>query len=53
MRQTGYGASPSATKDITTSSSTEGKQVRRDSVRQPFESETLANGTGVVHAGNQ
>jgi hypothetical protein len=36
MRWRGYDASPSATKDITTSSSNEGKQVRIDSVRQPF-----------------
>jgi hypothetical protein len=52
MRQRGYGASPSATKDITASSSTEGKQVCRDSVRQPFVPETLGNGTGAVHTGN-
>jgi hypothetical protein len=52
MRQRGYGASPSATKDIATSSSSEGKQVRRDSVRQPVVPETLRNGTGAVHTGN-
>jgi hypothetical protein len=49
MRQRGYGASPSATEDITTSSSNEGKQVRRDSVRQPFIPEAVAHGTGAVH----
>jgi hypothetical protein len=52
MRQRGYSASPSATKDIITSSSNEGKQVRRDSVRQPFVPGTLGNGTGAVHTGN-
>jgi hypothetical protein len=52
MRQRGYGAPPSATKDITTSLSSEGKQVRRNSVRQPFVPETLGNGTGAVHTGN-
>jgi hypothetical protein len=51
MIQRGYGAPPSATKDISTSSSTESKQVRRDSVRQPFVPESHAHGTGAVHAG--
>jgi hypothetical protein len=51
MRQRGYGAPPSATKDITTSSSREGKQVRRDSVRQPFVPEPHAHGMGAVHSG--
>jgi hypothetical protein len=52
MRQRGYGASPSATKNITTSSSTEGKQVRRDSVQQPFVPEPHAHGMGAVRTGN-
>jgi hypothetical protein len=52
MRQRGYGASPSARKDITTSSSNEGKQVCKDSVRQPFIPKTLGNWTGTVPTGN-
>jgi hypothetical protein len=53
MRQRGYGASPSATNDITTSSSTDGnKQVRRDSVRQPFVPEPHAHGMGAVRTGD-
>jgi hypothetical protein len=51
MRPRGYGAPPSATKDITASSSQEGKQVRKDSVRQPYIPESLAHGTGAVHSG--
>jgi hypothetical protein len=41
MRQRGYGAPPSATKDITTSSSSEGKQVRRDSVHHSYLNDML------------
>jgi hypothetical protein len=52
MRQRKCGAPPSAKKDTSsTSSSQEGRQVRRDSVRQPFVPEPVANGTGAVHAG--
>jgi hypothetical protein len=51
MRKRGPGAPPSATKDITTSSSMDGRAVRRDSIRQPFPSPPGRNGTGAVHAG--
>ena len=45
MRKRGYGATPKATKDITTSSSVDGRKVRSDSVRQPFTSPTVQTGT--------
>ena len=44
------GASPGATKDITTSSSQEGRKVRSDSVRQPY-IQQHAHGTGAVRLG--
>ncbi|OEU05936.1 hypothetical protein FRACYDRAFT_257320 [Fragilariopsis cylindrus CCMP1102] len=40
MRKRGSGAPPKATKDITTSSSVDGRKIRSDSVRQPFTSPT-------------
>ncbi|OEU11447.1 hypothetical protein FRACYDRAFT_245186 [Fragilariopsis cylindrus CCMP1102] len=40
MRKRGSGAPPKATKDISTSSSVDGRKVRSDSVRQPFTSPT-------------
>ena len=40
LRKRGYGVSLKATKDITTSSSVDGRKVRSDSVRQPFTSPT-------------
>jgi hypothetical protein len=44
-------APPSTTtKDISTSSSTEGRKVRTDSIQEPFASTTSAHGTGAVHA---
>jgi hypothetical protein len=51
MRKRGYGAPPSATKDISTSSSSDGRAVRKDSGRQPLNSPPAANGTGAVHTG--
>ena len=51
MRHRGCPAPPSATKDITTSSSQEGRKVRTDSIRQPFVPEH-ANGTGAVQISN-
>jgi hypothetical protein len=51
MRKRGYGAPPSATKDISTSSSPDGRAVRKDSGRQPFNSPPSAQGTGAVHTG--
>jgi hypothetical protein len=50
MRKRKCGPPPSGTKGITTSSSTEGKKVRTDSIQQPFASPTAAHGTGAVHA---
>jgi len=44
-----FGARPSATKDITTSTSVDGRSIRSDSVIQPFSSPG-ANGTGGTHA---
>jgi hypothetical protein len=52
MRQRGYGAPPSATKDISTSSSGEGRSIQSDSNRQPFETQPGPNGTGAVHIGS-
>jgi hypothetical protein len=51
MRKRGYGAPPSATKDISTSYSPDGRAVRKDSGRQPFNSPPAAHGTGAVHIG--
>jgi hypothetical protein len=51
MRKRGPGAPPSATKDITTSSSMDGRAIRKDSIRRPFPSPVAAHGTGAVHAG--
>ena len=50
MRQRKCGPPPSATKDITTSSSQEGRKVRTDSVRQSYIPDVGAHGTGAVHA---
>jgi hypothetical protein len=52
MRQRGYGAPPSATKDISTSSSGEGRSIRSDSNRQPFETQPDPHGTGALHTGS-
>jgi hypothetical protein len=49
MRQRRYGAPPSATKDITTSSSGEGRSIQSDSNRQPFETQPGPHGTGALH----
>jgi hypothetical protein len=51
MRKVGYGRSPSATKNITSSSSPDGRTVRKDSVRQPYIPDPLAHDLGAVHAG--
>jgi hypothetical protein len=45
------GAPPSATKDIRSSTSTDGRSVRKDLGRQPLESPPAARGTGGTHAG--
>jgi hypothetical protein len=49
MRQRGYGAPPSATKDISTFSSGEGRSIRSDSNCQPFETPPGPHGTGWIH----
>jgi hypothetical protein len=51
MRQREYGAPPSARKDITTSSSGEGRSIRSDLNRQPFETPPGPHGTGALHTG--
>jgi hypothetical protein len=52
MRQRGYGAPTSATKVITTSSSGEGRSIRSDSDRQPFETHPGPYATGALHSGS-
>jgi hypothetical protein len=51
MRQRGTRAPPSATKNLETTSSGEGRSVRSDKFTQPFETPPGAHGTGAVHAG--
>jgi hypothetical protein len=53
MRKRGYGAPPSVTKDISTSSSPDGRAVRKDPGQQPFNSPPAAHGTGAVHTGRR
>ena len=45
MRQRDRGAPPSATKNLASSCSGDGRKVRSDSVRQPFTSPTVQTGT--------
>jgi hypothetical protein len=49
-REQGYGAPPSATKDISSTSSGEGRRIRSDSSRPAFWSPTT-HGTGAVQSG--
>jgi hypothetical protein len=49
MRQRGYGAPPSATKDITTSSSGEGRTIQSDPDCQPFDTPPGPHGTRGIH----
>ena len=51
IRQQSYGAAPSATKDLTTTSSGDGRAIRSDAKNQPFTSPTASHGTGATHAG--
>jgi hypothetical protein len=51
MRKRGTGAPPNPTKDITTSSSVDGRAIRKDSKQQNFPSPPPAHGTGGVHTG--
>jgi hypothetical protein len=51
IRQRSYGAPPSATKDITSTTCSDGRKIRSDSARQGFILPTAANGTGAVLAG--
>jgi hypothetical protein len=50
MRQRDYGAPPSATKNLESSTFGEGRRVRCDSKFQPWISQA-AHGTGAVHSG--
>jgi hypothetical protein len=50
IRQYSYGAAPSATKDLTTTSSGDGRAIRSDAKNQPFTSPTATHGTGATHA---
>ena len=52
MRRRGYGPPPNATKDISSSTSSDGRTIRKDSKKQRFSSApAAAHGTGAVHAG--
>jgi hypothetical protein len=51
MRQKGYGAPRSATKDITTTSSGESRSIGSDTNHQPFETRPGPHGTGALHIG--
>jgi hypothetical protein len=51
MWQRGYGAPPCPTKDIRTTTCTDGRKVHSDSVKQPPPSLPAAHGTGAIHAG--
>ena len=51
IRQRSYGAPPSATKDITSTTCSDGRKIRSDSARQGFISPTNAHGTGAIAAG--
>jgi hypothetical protein len=50
IRQYSYGAAPSATKDLTTTSSGDGRAIRSDAKNQPFTSPAASHGTGATHA---
>ena len=51
IRQQSYGAPPSATKDLTSTSSGDGRAIRSDAKNQPFTSPTASHGSGATHAG--
>jgi hypothetical protein len=51
IRQRSYGAPSSITKDLTSSTLTDGRAIRSDAKNQPFTSPTAGNGTGGTHAG--
>jgi hypothetical protein len=51
IRQRGPGVPPSATKDITSTTSGDGRKVRSDSARQGFISPTNAHGSGAIAPG--
>jgi hypothetical protein len=51
MWQRGYGCPTCPTKDIITTTCTDGRKFRSDSVKQPPPPATAAHGTGAVHAG--
>jgi hypothetical protein len=51
IRQRSYGPPPSVTKDLSSSTSSDGRAIRSDAKNQPFTSPTPAHGTGATHAG--
>jgi hypothetical protein len=51
IRQRSYGVSPSATKDLTSTTSTDGRKKRADAKDQPFSPAPGPHGTGAVQAG--
>jgi hypothetical protein len=51
IRQRSYSAPPSVTKDLTSTSSGDGRAIRSDAKNQPFASPIPAHGTGGQHAG--
>ena len=51
IRQRSYGVSPSATKDLTSTTSTDGRKKRADAKDQPFSPAPGSHGSGAVQAG--
>jgi hypothetical protein len=51
MRQRLPGCPPSATKDLTSTVSGDGRATRADANNQPFASPPPSHGTGAIHAG--
>jgi hypothetical protein len=50
IRQRSYDAPPSLTKDLISSTSSDGRAIGSDAKNQPFTSPTPANGSGATHA---
>jgi hypothetical protein len=51
MRQRGYGAPSNPTKDISSSTSSDGRSIRKDSKKQRFVGPAAAHGTSGMHTG--
>jgi hypothetical protein len=51
IRQRSYGAAPSATKDLTSTNSADGRKKRADAKDQPWSPPPGAHGTGAIQAG--